>query len=186
MDKKADILNATLKLTTQMGFVGTSTALIAEEAKVGVGTIYRYFESKEHLFSDLFNELKDKFKLVILSSFSTNKTAYENFELIIYNLFNYYIDHIEEFRYLEIYSDSPYTIKERLDDTSLSLEPIANLFSSLDKSLQLKPLPLEVIFAMIYGPLISIVNLVHLNKIELDDQLISDIAKSCWDAIIKK
>ncbi|MEZ5022656.1 MAG: helix-turn-helix domain-containing protein [Chitinophagales bacterium] len=53
MDKKESILEATLKLTTEIGWVDTSTALIAKEANVGMGTIYRYFQSKEQLFYDL-------------------------------------------------------------------------------------------------------------------------------------
>jgi AcrR family transcriptional regulator len=38
---------ATLKLITEHGFHATPVSMIASEAGVGAGTIYRYFESKE-------------------------------------------------------------------------------------------------------------------------------------------
>ena len=186
MDKKESILKATLKLTTEIGWVDTSTALIAKEANVGMGTIYRYFQSKEQLFYDLFIQLKEKLNTLVISSFSFEKTPYENFENVVRNLLLYYTKNIREFRYLETYSDLTSDIPERIDDTLIPLEPIANFLSGSDNMLKLKPLPIDVIFGLIYGPLVAVANLVHIKKLVLTDPIISDISRACWDSITEK
>ena len=57
-NKRAAILEATLALISEHGFHGTAMSMIADRADVGAGTIYRYFESKEDLITQLYLEIK--------------------------------------------------------------------------------------------------------------------------------
>ena len=41
----------------ERGYDGTTIPMIAEKAKVGAGTIYRYFENKEALVNSLFSKV---------------------------------------------------------------------------------------------------------------------------------
>src|SRR6187549_3877955 len=102
-EKRAQILAATLILTAEKGIQGTSTADIAAKADVGMGTIYRYFDSKEILLTAVFDELKDKFIHTILSNYNQEMDAYSNFKHILIVLVKYYIKNVNEFRYLERY-----------------------------------------------------------------------------------
>ena len=43
-----------------MAFTGLPMAMVADRAGVGAGTIYRYFESKDVLIAEIFNELERK------------------------------------------------------------------------------------------------------------------------------
>jgi AcrR family transcriptional regulator len=54
VDKRGALLAAALELFTERTFDGTAMPAVAERAGVGVGTIYRYFPSKEQLALDLF------------------------------------------------------------------------------------------------------------------------------------
>jgi AcrR family transcriptional regulator len=45
-DKRDAILDAALELFAEFGFYGTAVPQVAEKAKVGAGTIDRYFENK--------------------------------------------------------------------------------------------------------------------------------------------
>src|SRR5579884_2358971 len=56
--KTEAILRAALELFNQFGFHGTPVPLIAEKAKVGAGTIYRSFPSKEALVNALYRRWK--------------------------------------------------------------------------------------------------------------------------------
>ena len=58
MGKKEDILNTTLTLVIANGIHNTPMSLIAEEAGVGMGTIYNYFASKEVLINALYLKLR--------------------------------------------------------------------------------------------------------------------------------
>ena len=56
--KRTAILEATLELISEQGFHGTAMSMIADKAGVGAGTIYRYFDSKEDLITQLYLEIK--------------------------------------------------------------------------------------------------------------------------------
>lgn len=184
--KRDDVLAATLKLTAEKGFAATSTANIAEEAKVGMGTIYRYFESKDVLLSALFDELRDKFIKVIVSSYDSEQKPQDNFRNIVFVLVRYYIDHPFEFKYLERYSDPSLKIDQRFNATTIALQPLQEMWEGRGHGIKFKKLPFFVLFAMMYGPLVAIINLVHMGKVELTDQMIYDVADSCWESVIER
>ena len=52
---KDEILGAALKLFSKNGFHNVSMQEIAEGSEFGVGTLYKFFESKEALFKELMN-----------------------------------------------------------------------------------------------------------------------------------
>ena len=149
-NKREDILDATLKLTARKGFVGTSTANIAEEASVGMGTIYRYFKSKDQLFTALFNDLRLKFTDLLVSNYNFDNDAYSNFKNIVFVVVKYYIANPFEFKYLERYSDSSLKIDQKFNKTTLRLEPLKMVFESKAHGLKFKPLPFYILFAMVY------------------------------------
>lgn len=53
MNKYDRILNASSRIFLKNGFEKTTVEAIAIEAKVGKGTIYEYFDSKENLFVEM-------------------------------------------------------------------------------------------------------------------------------------
>lgn len=50
------LLRAALDLFTTIGFRGTTTPALASRAGVAEGTIYRHFNSKEHLLNEVYRE----------------------------------------------------------------------------------------------------------------------------------
>jgi AcrR family transcriptional regulator len=48
--KRAAILDEAIRAFAELGFRGTDVQVIADRARVGKGTVYRYFRSKEDLF----------------------------------------------------------------------------------------------------------------------------------------
>jgi AcrR family transcriptional regulator len=52
-ERVADILKATASLLGEVGYDGLSTNLVAERAKVPVGSIYQFFETKDDLVAAL-------------------------------------------------------------------------------------------------------------------------------------
>ena len=48
--RRQDILQSAIRVFGQNGFVKTSMELIAEDAALAVGTLYRYYKSKEELY----------------------------------------------------------------------------------------------------------------------------------------
>jgi AcrR family transcriptional regulator len=67
MSKRDQILREALKLFTEHGFRGTSTAEISKQAGVATGTLFHHFKSKEELIEVLYlsskSELADYLKI---------------------------------------------------------------------------------------------------------------------------
>jgi len=186
LSKRELVLAATLELTAEKGIQSTSTADIAAAANVGMGTIYRYFESKEILFTALFDELKHKFIGIIISNYDSGIDIHDNFRKIVVVLVKYYIENEHEFRYMERYSDSRLRVGKGLDEFAVLVEHATSMVRGIRHNYKFKPLPPLVLFAMTYGPLVALVNLVHMNKVELTDRLLDEIAEACWDSILDK
>ncbi|MEI7014478.1 helix-turn-helix domain-containing protein [Leptospira licerasiae] len=53
-DSKEKIIRSALKLFAERGFFETRIPEISAHAKVGVGTMYRHFRNKDHLFNETF------------------------------------------------------------------------------------------------------------------------------------
>src|SRR2546428_10794417 len=67
--KRDSILAAGLDLFSERGFHGTTVPEVAERARVGTGTFYRYFPSKEDLVNALYQKWKQELRRTILADF---------------------------------------------------------------------------------------------------------------------
>jgi AcrR family transcriptional regulator len=59
-ERREEIKQASLKVFARRGYKGTKTSLIAKEAGISEGLIYRYFNSKKELFITLIQELMEE------------------------------------------------------------------------------------------------------------------------------
>ncbi|MFD0697719.1 TetR/AcrR family transcriptional regulator [Paenibacillus sp. GCM10027628] len=56
-ERREQIKQAALKIFARRGFAGTKTSVIAAEAGISEGLIFRYFKTKDELFTSLVEEL---------------------------------------------------------------------------------------------------------------------------------
>ena len=185
-DKRADVMQAALELMAEQGFHGAPMAEIAEKAGVGAGTIYRYFENKDVLITELFRELEQKLMAALREGYSAGKPIRERFLYLGTALLKYCIAHPLYFRYLEQYQNSPYGVSFRRDkilSKSGDNDIFKDLFEQGIAQQVLKDLPLFVLFALAFGPLISLARDHILGLAVLDDTLIRQTTEACWDGI---
>jgi AcrR family transcriptional regulator len=185
-DKRADVMQAALDLMAEKGFHGAPMAEIAEKAGVGAGTIYRYFESKDVLINELHRELEKKIMVVFQEGYPFGRPIRERFLYLINGLLRYFIAHPLHFRYLEQYFNSPYGIsshRDRLLGKSGNQDILMDIFEEGIAQQILKDLPVVVLFALAFGPLIPLVRDNTQGFVILDDALIRKTTEACWDAI---
>jgi AcrR family transcriptional regulator len=77
-DKKSLLIEATIDLYSKEGFWNTTTAKIAKHAKVGTGTLFNYFPTKEALTDAVYLELKREMKNYILLDYSETQDTVLN------------------------------------------------------------------------------------------------------------
>ena len=69
-DKRDEIVHAALELIAENGFHGAPMAMIAEKAGVGAGTIYRYFENKDVLITELYRDIEKNMMVALQEGYS--------------------------------------------------------------------------------------------------------------------
>lgn len=93
------IMKASLTLFTDRGFDATTIPMIAAQADVGTGTIYRYFDSKETLVNVLYQESAQRFMKKVKTDFQ-GISVREGFHHLFYCL----IDFTKESEYALFFS----------------------------------------------------------------------------------
>jgi AcrR family transcriptional regulator len=182
-DKRAVILDTTLRLIVARGLESTPMSLIASEAGVGMGTIYHHFPSKEELVNVLYRELKVEVNRAMLSGYSREAPIRERFFRIWRNLFHVYLQYPEMFQFLEQYSYSPYITLETKDiGTKLWEEPIRLMEEGQEQQI-VKDLPIKLIMLIAGAPLINLVKEAIGGHIALNDAMIEAAITACWDAV---
>ena len=185
-DRRGDVMQAALELIAEKGFHDAPMAEIAEKADVAAGTIYRYFESKDVLITELHRELEEKVIAVLQEGFPTGKSVRERYLHLLRGLIRYFIANPLHFRYMEQYFNSPYGIsmrRQRLLGKPGNQDILMDLFREGISRQILKDLPVIVLFALAFGPLISLISDHVFNFIVLDETLIQKTTEACWDAI---
>ena len=185
-DKREEIVRAALELIAENGFHGAPMALIAERAGVGAGTIYRYFENKDVMITELFRELEERSSPIIKEGYAPDKPLRERFLHLNTALINYFIENPLDFRFIEQFFNSPYGVAHRRDKllgTKEGCDVFKELFEDGISQQTMKDLPIVILFDLAFGPILAVARDHILGFIVLDDALIARAVEACWDAI---
>jgi AcrR family transcriptional regulator len=188
LDKRSEIIQASLDLIVERGFHGTSMAMVAEKADVGAGTIYHYFESKEALIKEVYRQLEEEVMVALWEGDPISMPIRERFIHLWTVLLKYFITHPLCFRYMQQYHNSPYGVSLRRDKI-LSKTDDRDIFKKLFEEgisqQDIKGLPFSMLSALAFGPLVALARDHTLGFVILDDTLIAQTVEACWDGIKK-
>jgi TetR/AcrR family transcriptional regulator, repressor of fatR-cypB operon len=184
-DLRGTILRAALQMFSDQGFHGVAMSALARKAGVGVGSIYRYFETKEALIHALYRDIKTQMHDGMLQNYEVAKPYRARFEQIAGDLIRYGLAQPLEFNYAVQYAYSPY-----LQDKAHAIEvqmPQAFLdFMTEGYSAgHFKPLPAEILTATLFAPLYSLINRHIAGLMSLTPEMQSIAIAACWDAVKK-
>jgi AcrR family transcriptional regulator len=184
--KRDEIVRAALELIAEHGFHDAPMAVIANRAGVAAGTIYRYFENKDVLINELYREVEAKLYAVLLEGYETEKPFRERFLHLGTALLRYFIENPLDFKYLEQFHNSPYGVAFRRDKIlgeKAGCDVFRELFEDGVSRQIVKDLPLVILFALAFGPLVAVARDHILRFVTLDDLLIDRTIEACWDGI---
>ena len=184
-DKRYAIIRSTLELVAEQGFHGSPMALVAERAGVAAGTIYRYFESKDVLINEVHRYLMERFFAAVMEGYPEGAEVRDRFIHTGKILVRHCIESPQEFRFFEQFNNSPYGVAHRREKLfgRNNRDVITELFDEALAKGIVKDLPLPVLFALAFGPLLDICRDHILHFVELDDELISSCVEACWEAL---
>ncbi|MDF2628516.1 MAG: Transcriptional regulator, TetR family [Symbiobacteriaceae bacterium] len=178
--KRDTVLQAALELFTERGFEGTSVPLIAERAGVGVGTIYRYFASKEALVNIVFQNWKTVFHDTMTRNYPESAPVRDRFTFLWQRMTEFATANPVAFAFLEMHHHTPY-----LDEASYTVATrlVAFLHGFIDDGVGqglIRPMPKEALVALVFG---AFVGLFKEYRTALDPALAAAAEACCWAAI---
>ena len=183
IDKRQAVLDATLKLITENGFHGTPMSMVAEKAGVATGSIYYYFESKEQIIRELYANIKKKMGEALLENIDESKNFKEQFFKVWKNLYHFFVSHPQEFNFLEQYSNSPFINQQVKEENFRFYKPVIDFIQTgIDKGV-LREIHIELMVALLYGSVTSVVKLQLSNILQIEEHLLQDAIQSSWDGV---
>jgi len=185
-DKREEISRAALELIAENGFHGAPMAMIADKAGVGAGTIYRYFENKDVLITELYQDLEERMYPCLQEGYAAEMPIRERFIHLGTALLRYFIDYPLDFRYLEQFHNSPYGAEFRRDKILGNKEGchvFRDLFEDGISRQEMKDLPLVIMFSLAFGPILAVARDHILGFVTLDQVLITWTIEACWDGV---
>jgi AcrR family transcriptional regulator len=128
------IHSAALELVSEIGLAGLTMSKIGKKAKLGMGTIYTYFESKEEIINSLYQQLKQKHSNAVYANFDETQPYTLRFQTIFNAFIRHYYHHEEEYFFFEQCKGSIF-----LSPDSIIMEEaaFARMFNLLDEGKKL-------------------------------------------------
>jgi AcrR family transcriptional regulator len=181
--KRESILDAALALFSDRGFHGVAVPEVASRAKVAAGTIYRYFPSKEALVNAVYQREKQALGAALLQDFPVDAPPRAQLSHFIRRAFEYALYNPEGLKFLELHHHKDY-----LDDASRAIEntmlaPAYAFIAKAQAAMVLKPLPAELMVALVWGMFTGIVRAHAEGRVPLDEPSIAAAEECCWQAI---
>jgi AcrR family transcriptional regulator len=182
-NKKAAILKAMLRLITEQGVHATPMSQVAKEANVAAGTIYHYFDSKEHLLNELYLELKKEFGAMIVEQVSSSGDFEEQFRSLWRILFQYFTENPMSFKFAEQISHSP-LITDKIKQEGLQYyAPVYTFFEKGMRLGKIKAIDPLLLVGLVYGNIITTVHLQLTGEVNIDSIILEQAIDFSWNAI---
>ena len=183
-EKRTAIIQATIELVSENGFHGCPVAMVADRAGVAAGTIYRYFESKDVLIGATYMDLEERLQHMVLEGFPEQGGARAKFAHLARVLVTHWIASPVEFRFMEQFHNSPYGAALRKDKLFGKEKDLCRqIFEEALEHHQVRELPIPMLFALAFGPLIFVCRDHNLGFFKLDEALLEQVVDGCWNAV---
>lgn len=186
-DKRIAILEAALKLFTEKGFHGTSTAEISREAGVATGTLFNYFPTKEDLINSLYFEVKGDLSHAMGKDIGAESIFQNKLRKIWSNLIKWGVDNQEEFLFVGQFCNSPYISKFTHEEVMKEYVFLHDLVNEGIKIGEIRDFSEELIIAIFYQSSRTVVNLILDSDPSQDkNEIIEDGFQIIWRGLAKK
>lgn len=185
-DKRQQILSAAEKLIAEVGFQGLSMQKLAKEAGVAAGTIYRYFDDKDHLIDDVRVLVTQRVADAVQEGVNDSDPIKERYRTMWLNIWKLAGTNLAAIKNQVQYDSLPIT--NSLNFRELERKMFAQvelLFNEGKEQGLFKPLDNEVLSGLSLAASVSLARKHSLGFYQLDEAALESAIEASWDAIIK-
>jgi AcrR family transcriptional regulator len=150
-DKRKSIMEASLKLFCEKCVQDTSTASISQEANVGTGTLFCYFDSKEDLVNALYLESKEELAAYMEGGVWEHTTFKTQLKHILDRMVEWYLDNPRKIKFMAQFRSSPLITKITHEKASTRFTIIADVVKKAIASGEASTTSAELLSSLISG-----------------------------------
>jgi AcrR family transcriptional regulator len=174
-----------LKLFVEYGFHATPTSKIAQQAGVANGTLFHYFATKDELVVALYLDIKARMATYIQENSKAEKTLKASLKGQYLASLYWAMDHREEFRFVEQFSNSPYFGMVDSEDLEKHMKTHLALLKKGMKDGVIKPIPVGLVHVLISSHIYGVNRYLLTQKLSKakQHQAISDSFELLWDML---
>jgi AcrR family transcriptional regulator len=148
-----------------------------------MGTIYRYFESKEALVNAVFQRWKAALCNALLEGFPLEAPPREQFHIVWTRLARFAQQNRQAFAFLELHHHFPYLDEESRRIENEMLQLLAAFVSSASDAQVFKALDPALLMAIVYGAMAGLIKASWQGYLELTPRVIEQAEACAWEAI---
>lgn len=184
-DKRLQILSAAEVLIAEVGLQGLSMHKLAKKAGVAAGTIYRYFDDKEHLIEEVRIHVTQEIADAIQEGVDDSKPIKQRYRTMWLNIWNLAGTNLDAIKNRIQYDCLPATNSTTFRELERKMfAQVELLFDDGKKQGLFKPLDNEVLSGLSLAASISLARKHSLGFYQLDDAALEAAIEASWDAII--
>ena len=185
-EKREAIINAALKLFTERGFDGTTTAAISEEAGVATGTLFRYFPTKEALINDSYMAAKTRLAAAMTAGVENRKSLESKMRLVWGNTIRWSLQNPAELLFLEQYIASPYITKYTEEEAMKQFAFYTDLIDEGVRAGKLKDIHRGLMIEVAFSACIAVIKKILAHGLQdQTEALIEDSFELIWSGLSK-
>ncbi|MGF1750730.1 MULTISPECIES: TetR/AcrR family transcriptional regulator [Vibrio] len=185
-DKRLQILEAAQRMVAEVGIQGISMQKLANEAGVAAGTIYRYFNDKDHLLDELRLHVVSCMAEAVQVGVEADKPLKVQYRTMWLNIWRIAASNNDSLQTRAQYDSIPSKNNQATREQERKLfAQVDNLFTEGKKQGVFKDLDNEILSGLSLEASVSLARKHALGLYQLDDNALESAIEASWDAIIK-
>jgi len=181
--KEAALFEATVKLVNEIGFAASSVSKIAGEAGVSPATIYIYYKNKEDLLVSTYVDIKLDLSKALLKDFDDSLPIRDILRNVWFNMFEYVSNNLEYYKFVEQFSNSPYSTLVDRQEVEQYFVPLINVLQRGIEQKIIKDVNFDILTAFMYHPITILANPGLCREFEPNEENIDIAFTLAWDAV---
>lgn len=183
-DKRQHILSAAEKLIAHSGLHTFSMHKLASEAEVATGTLYRYFDDKEHLLNEMRLAITQRIAEAVQANITNSMPPKKRYRQMWLNIWHLAASDSDALLNRVQYESLPLAQCKQVRAHERKLfAQVAHLFDQGKQLGLIKPLDNEVLSSLSFEVCVSLARKHALGLHQLDDQALDAAIEATWDAI---
>jgi AcrR family transcriptional regulator len=181
--KEEAIINASIKLINEIGFVALSMSKIAKSANVAAATIYIYFENKDDLLRKCYLYIKKKMSTSMFEGVDFDAPVKDTLTDLIKRFIAFCLNNKQYFLFVEQFANAPVLNDVCKNEGREYFKPFHELIVKGQKDKIFKQYDEGILLAFTFAPLFHILKYYFKEGVQVNQKLIDIVNQMIWDAL---